>query len=308
MTISFTGLFLILAAAVVAWYAVRWIRAIAFLAIIGLMFAFLVVPYLKSSATPLTIHEYAIKGQSRRYARAAVDTITRENKPVMTAAKKGALNLDDQRGALLKYGDTGRQQVQNEQEALDHLYGRTYGDVSMPVNTDVDEDEPLSWYDTGKELCQPTVIEVWGTATHDPAGYALHKWVGPLGWQDATPKERENFRENAKVYRMLVPEQPFMAALGRLGLHGTPFIFDEKGPDGHFQKTVRPNGCQKLYTSVNGFTRLFDWETGRPGIHLSDLARQRKGGFELKVIPLEERRSGLSDDSESPFFLFAKNH
>lgn len=287
MNAILTLLLLIAAAAGLAWLIFKSATSIVVVLFVCLFARFAVYPFVKSYDTPLQLHESAIKGESRRYAEAAVGKIQTENEPVIASAKKGALNLEDQRSALLKYGDNGRQQVNNEKEALNHLYGRTFGDVSMPVTTDVDEDEPLSWYDTGKEVCQTTRIEVWGTATHDPAGYALHKWVGPLGWQDATPEEQANFQRNARVYRMLVPDQPFMAALGRLGTRGTPFIFDEEGPDKHFQKTVRPDSCEKLYTSVNGFTRLYDWETGRPGIHLSDLARQRKGGFELKVTPLE---------------------
>lgn len=252
-----------------------------------LIMGVLLPAYQYHTRDPYAKVEKAIKDASEVMIEGGIEQANKTNRRVLAKAARGVASPTEEGEALMRYAETGREKIQNEERAINHLYGRTKGEVSIPVTTDVDDEEPLSWFDTGKEICGPTRIEVWGSATHEPPGHALHKWVGPLGWQEATPEEEAAFLRYSKVYRMLVPGEPFMAALGRLGTSGTPFIFDERGPEGRYQKTVTPGGgCHRLYTAVNGFTRLYNWQTGRLGIHLSDLARQRIGGFEMNVVPL----------------------
>lgn len=286
MNITFNEILLAAGAIALAWLVFRSWQSIVTVVILAIVTIMVIVPFINNRETVIELHEDAIKKESRRYARAAVGTIQNQNSPVIQEAKSGRIDLVAQREAMLSYSAVGRQQVDNEAEAINRLHGRTFGQVHMPVTTDVDEDQPLSWYDTGKDICGPTRIEVWGTATHDPPGYPLFKWVGPLGWQEAAPEEESNFRRYSTVWRMLEPDLPFMAALGRLGGSGHPFLFDEQGPERRFQKTVNPGNCKRLWMAVNGFTRVYDPKSGLLGFHISDLARQRKGGFEVNVIPL----------------------
>ncbi len=261
-------------------------------------------PLLNSWRSVEGIHTEAIHAESLEYADAATTTLTKQNRPVVDAAKAGELNLAMQGEALRNRGQVGYQQVTNERRAMLELKGVTFGQFAVPANIiarpiqDTASLNTATLFDTQKEVCGKATLVMHGQVNSDETNRTLTRWVDGRGWVDSNGSplpDPAEWRSHHKVFE----DAPYMAALVYLGDNSVPRYDweptkrDANGTVTAVSMTVVVNGCQAIrwafndYFADNSRIPMFqpEFQARNVGSYPVSLSTDyRKGGVQIELI------------------------